>query len=132
MTNFAIFHLYKSPTFRTKALCLVSNEGQVKCLLLLCKYVDSTALPYCLFSCKWRHILLIGPRLSMISTARAINGTEKQQKLFHQSCKVKIIPLVIYSLRHAYLYFYPVISRNQACARLISRLVISLMLQYFY
>ena len=38
--HFAIFidtHTYDTPTSKTKALCLVSNEGRVKHLLLLCK-----------------------------------------------------------------------------------------------
>ena len=36
-THFAIFHLYDTLTFKTKALRFASNEGQVKCLLLLYK-----------------------------------------------------------------------------------------------
>ena len=39
----AIFHRHDAPTFKTKALCLVSNEGRVKRLLLLYKRV---ILPY--------------------------------------------------------------------------------------
>ena len=30
-------HPYDTPTFKTNVLCLVSNEGLVKCLLLLYK-----------------------------------------------------------------------------------------------
>ena len=30
-------HSYDTPTFKTKALCLVSNEGRLKCLLQLYK-----------------------------------------------------------------------------------------------
>ena len=35
MTHVAIFHMYDMPTFKTKVLCFVSNEGRVKHLLLL-------------------------------------------------------------------------------------------------
>ena len=36
---FTIFDSYKTPTFKTEVLCLVSNEGWVKCLLLLYKWL---------------------------------------------------------------------------------------------
>ena len=36
---FAIFPMYDTPTFKTKALYLVSNEGRVKRLLLLYKQI---------------------------------------------------------------------------------------------
>ena len=46
--HFVIFHPYDTPTFKTKALRLVSNEGQVKRLLQLyksaefcCKNIDA-------------------------------------------------------------------------------------------
>ena len=62
-----------------------------------------------------------------ITTATAIddingkdeNGTEKQQKLFNQSYKIKIMPLVIYGAHtHTYTRIHirmKLISRNQAC-----------------
>ena len=37
VTHFAIFLTYDTPTFKTKVLCLVSNEGRVKHLVLLYK-----------------------------------------------------------------------------------------------
>ena len=36
-THFAIFDLYDTPTFKTEAFHLASNEGQLKYLLLRCK-----------------------------------------------------------------------------------------------
>ena len=36
-TNFVVFHPCDTPTFKTKALCLVSTEGRPKRLLLLHK-----------------------------------------------------------------------------------------------
>ena len=64
----------------------------------------------------------------MTLMARAIKGTEMQQKLFNQSCKVKIMPLVIngfgvythtqiHTQAHPHLYArMKVISRNQSHA----------------
>ena len=43
-THFVIFHMYDTPTFKTKMLCLVNNEGQVKRLLLLYKQLMLTIL----------------------------------------------------------------------------------------
>jgi len=45
----------------------------------------------------------------MTSTAKAINGTEKQQKLFSQSYKAEITPLVIYGFGgiHTQAHTYP-------------------------
>ena len=59
--------------------------------------MDNKTLPLVLFSCNWQRILLPRPRLLMTSTARAINGIEKQQKLFNQSYKVN----------HATTYLWP-------------------------
>ena len=38
-------HPYDTPTFKTKALHLVTNGGQLKCFLLICIYMGNTALP---------------------------------------------------------------------------------------
>ena len=45
--HFVIFHPYDTPTFKTNALCLVSNEGQVRRLLLLYLAVTGDAFCYC-------------------------------------------------------------------------------------
>ena len=52
----------------------------------------------------------------MASAAKAINGTEKQQKLFNQSYKAEITPLIIYGLGgiHTQAHTYP-----QAGAQLV-------------
>ena len=68
--HFVIIHLYDTPTFKTKVLRLISDEGWVKSLLLLYKRLIQPN-PV-LFGCNWQRISLLGPRLSMTSTARAI------------------------------------------------------------
>ena len=49
---------------------LISNEGQVKRLLLLYNWIIQHYLS--LFSCNWRHISLLGPCISITLTAIAI------------------------------------------------------------
>ena len=39
MTHFVIFHPYDTPTFKTEALPLAGNEGRVKRLLLVYKWL---------------------------------------------------------------------------------------------
>ena len=64
------FHLHDTPTFKTKALRLVSYEGRVKRLLLLYKRLIQPYLSLLGFNCG--RILSLGPRLSITSMARAI------------------------------------------------------------
>ena len=44
--TFRYFDSYDTPTFKTEALHLVSNEGQVKCLLLLYKWLTLVFFGY--------------------------------------------------------------------------------------
>ena len=68
--HFVIYDLHDIPTFKTEALRLASNEGQVKRLLLLYKRLYSLTLVF--LGCNWRRISLLGPRLSITSMAKAI------------------------------------------------------------
>ena len=89
-------HPYDTFTFKSKALCLASNEGRVKCLLLLYKRLIQ---PYL-----W--LLLVMHFVTRIMPINDIDSksvlTEKQPQLFSQSFKIKITPLVIYGLRGEY------------------------------
>ena len=115
-------HLYDTPTFKTKVLRLVSNEGQLKRLLLLYKWLIQ---PY--LSLLW--LLLATHFVTRVTPIDNIDGKTHKTEL-QSSCnysfKVKITPLVIYGLRgghthtHTHTYFggMIVISRNQAYAGL--------------
>ena len=82
------------------AHCLVSNKGELKRLAAI------LTLTFVFFGCNWRRISLLGPRLSMTSTARAMKLDEKLPQLFNQSFKVKFMPLVIYGRKgvHAHIH----------------------------
>ena len=58
--HFVIFYPYDKLTFKTKALRLVSNEGRVKCLLLLYKWIIQ------------RYLSLLWLQLAMHFTTRAM------------------------------------------------------------
>ena len=61
--HFAIFDSYDKPTFKAEALCLASNEGWVKRLLLL--YINGYySLTLVLFACYWLRI----PPFSFLTT----------------------------------------------------------------
>ena len=63
-------HPYDIPTFKTKALRLVSYEGRVKHLLLQYKWLMQ---PYVsLLWLNWQRISLLGPLLSTTLTVRVI------------------------------------------------------------
>ena len=66
---------HPSPTFKTKALRLVNNEGWLKRLLLQYKQLIQPYLS--LLWLYWRRISLLGPRLSMTSMARGIKQNRK-------------------------------------------------------
>ena len=103
-------HPYNIPTFKTNTLHLVSNQGQLKCLLLLYKWIILV-----FFGCNWWCIVLLGPRLS-------ITLMDKMELKSSLNCStnhiVKITPLVIYGLGGIHTHSrMKLISRNQVCAR---------------
>ena len=121
VTHFVIFHPYDTPTFKTKALRLVTIEGGLKRLLLLYKWLIQ---PY--LSLLW--LLLAMHFVTRVTPIDDIDGKSHKTEplLFYQSFKVKITPLVIYSLggghththTHTHTGGMKVISVNQARAGL--------------
>ena len=86
VTHFPIFHLYDTPTFKPKALRLVSNEGWVKGLLLLYRRLIQPHLS--LLGCNWRCISLVWPRLLMTLTTRAIKQNSRNFSTNHLKSKL--------------------------------------------
>ena len=95
--HFAIFYTYDAPTFKTKVLRLARNEGRVKRFLQLYKRLI-TLVFFQLFGYNLRRILLLGPCLSITSTARAIKRIRKT---------ATIIQPIILSQNHATSYLWP-------------------------
>ena len=93
-----LHHPYDLPTLKTKALCLVTNEGRLKRLLLLYEWLIQ---PY--LSLLW--LLLATHFVTRVTPIDDIDVKSHKTELkssrnysTYQSFKVKITPLVIYSL----------------------------------
>ena len=116
-----LHHPYDLPTLKTKALCLVTNEGRLKRLLLLYEWLIQ---PY--LSLLW--LLLATHFVTRVTPIDDIDVKSHKTELkssrnysTYQSFKVKITPLVIYSLGSGHTHTHThthcqneVISRNQA------------------
>ena len=133
MTHFAIFHPYDIPTFRTKALCLASSEGQLKCFLLLYKRLIQISLFWLLPATDF--VTRVTPIDDIDSKCHKMElKSSRNYSTNHLMSKIK--PLIIYGLggehahahtrthththTHTHTYFSSmrVISRNQARAGL--------------
>ena len=92
-------HPCDTPTFTTKALRLVTNEGQLKRLLLgqlkrLLQLYKQLIQPY--LSLLW--LLLVTHFVTRVTPIDDIDGKSHKTELKSNCSKVKIMPLVIYGL----------------------------------
>ena len=96
MTHFAIFHTYNT-YFKAEALHLVSDEGLVKCLLLLYKWLIQPylSLIFWLLATSDAFLTRVMPIIDDIDSKSHKTGLKSSTIIQ----PIKITPLVIYGLR---------------------------------